>query len=69
MSHKCFISFKKEDAAYKDEIVKKLRREDVIVKSLDRWIDSESVRIILVTLQLQFLLLESIPQNWKAKMS
>ena len=69
MSHKCFISFKKEDATYKDEIVKKLRREDVIVKSLDRWIDSESVRIILVTLQLQFLLLESIPQNWKAKMS
>ena len=55
MSHKCFISFKKEDATYKDEIVKKLRREDVIVKSLDRWIDSEDDDYIMSQIRKDYL--------------
>lgn len=55
MSHKCFISFKKEDAIYKDEIVKKLRREDVIVKSLDRWIDSEDEGYIMSQIRKDYL--------------
>ena len=55
MSHKCFISFKKEDATYKDEIVKKLRWEDVIVKSLDRWIDSENDDYIMSQIRKDYL--------------
>ena len=47
MSHKCFISFKKEDKVYRDEILKKLGQEDVPVKFLDKWIDSEDSDYIL----------------------
>ena len=41
MGHKCFVSFKKEDDAYKDELVKLFDEEDIIDKTLDRVIESE----------------------------
>ena len=47
MSHKCFISFKKEDKYYRNKILYKLGQEDVPVKFLDRWIDSEDSDYIL----------------------
>lgn len=47
MSHKCFISFKKEDVLYKDAIVRLLKKEEVIVKSLDWWIDSDDDKYIM----------------------
>ena len=46
MSHNCFISFKKEDAYYKDEISKKLKEGQIQGKSLDKWIDSEDIDYI-----------------------
>lgn len=42
MSHRCFVSFKKEDAVYKDAIVAKLTVENIVGNALDRWIDSEN---------------------------
>ena len=55
MSHKCFISFKKEDKYYRDEILKKLGQEDVPVKFLDRWIDSEDADYILQEIRDNYL--------------
>ena len=43
MSHNCFISFKKEDSHYRDEIANKLDRKDIVGKSLDTWIDSDDI--------------------------
>lgn len=36
MGHKCFVSFKKEDNYYKEELVKLFSKEDIIDKTLDR---------------------------------
>lgn len=55
MRHKCFISFKKEDRFYRDEILKKLNQEDVPVKFLDRWIDSDDADYILQEIRDQYL--------------
>ena len=41
MGHKCFISYKKEDKDYKDNIIDLLDENQHIDKSLDRIIDSE----------------------------
>lgn len=38
--HKCFISYKKEDAAYKDYLVNTFGGENFVNKTLDRTIDS-----------------------------
>ena len=38
--HKCFISYKKEDAAYKDYLVDTFGGENFVNKTLDRTIDS-----------------------------
>lgn len=38
--HKCFISYKKEDAAYKDYLVDTFGGENFVIKTLDRTIDS-----------------------------
>lgn len=56
MSHRCFISFKKEDSFYKDEIEAALERENVIVRSLDRWIDSEDEDYIMQKIREEYLL-------------
>lgn len=55
MSHKCFISFKKEDIYYKDELIKILKKEDVIEKSLDRIIDSEEGDYIMKVIRENYL--------------
>ena len=39
--HKCFISFKKEDAVYRDYLVENLGGTNFVDKSLDRVINSE----------------------------
>ena len=41
MGHKCFISFKKEDQWYRDQIDKLLASSDVINKGLNRVINSD----------------------------
>ena len=56
MSHRCFISFKKEDARYKDLIALALKDEDVIVRSLDKWIDSENENYIMQVIRRDYLL-------------
>lgn len=55
MSHKCFISFKKEDQYYRDAIVFAMRKEDVVAKSLDKWIDSEDEDYIMQTIRKEYL--------------
>lgn len=55
MSHKCFISFKKEDKFYRDKILEKLGQKDVSVKFLDRWIDSEDSDYILQEIRDSYL--------------
>jgi len=46
MTHKCFISFKKEDARYK-EAIQNLPNIDIVDKSLDEWIDSHDEDYIM----------------------
>lgn len=55
MSHNCFISFKKEDADYKDKISKKLKEGQVLGKSLDKWIDSEDIDYIMQVIREQYM--------------
>lgn len=55
MSHKCFISFKKEDIEYKDELIKTLKEENVIEKSLDKTIDSEDGDYIMQKIREDYL--------------
>lgn len=55
MSHNCFISFKKEDESYRDEIVKKLNRESIVGKSLDRWIDSDDIDFVMQTIRSEYM--------------
>ena len=47
MAHRCFISFKKEDVFYKDELVKILKGVDIPVNVLDKVIDSEDIDYVL----------------------
>ena len=41
MAHKCFISYKKEDKYYREEIDKLFNERDVINKGLDKVINSD----------------------------
>lgn len=47
MSHRCFISFKKEDEVYKDRIIAKLGKERIVGKALDRPINSENLEYVM----------------------
>ena len=47
MSHRCFISFKKEDVYYKDLIANKLKDICVPYNVLDKWIDSENIDYVI----------------------
>lgn len=53
MGHKCFISFKAEDIAYKNEIQK--LKIDMIDKSLDHWIDSLDEDYIMEKIKKEYL--------------
>lgn len=55
MSHNCFISFKKEDEYYKDEIVKKLQEGQIQGKSLDKWIDSEDIDYVMQIIRNEYM--------------
>ena len=55
MSHNCFISFKKEDEYYKDEIIKRLQEGQIQGKSLDRWIDSEDIDYIMQVIRSEYM--------------
>ena len=47
MSHQCFISFKKEDTVYRDEIADLLGEENITAKSLDEEIDSDNIDYVM----------------------
>lgn len=55
MGHKCFISFKKEDQRYRDQIDKLFASSDLINKGLDRVIDSEDGEYIMKTIRQDYL--------------
>lgn len=55
MSHKCFISYKKEDVSYKDALLKLLEQEDVVGKALDREIESTDADYILQVIRDEYL--------------
>lgn len=55
MSHRCFISFKKEDEYYKRKIKEKLGAEKITGKALDRWIDSESIDYVMQVIRKEYL--------------
>lgn len=55
MFHKCFISFKKEDIYYKNEIMKKLNDDQVQGKSLVKWIDSEDIDYVMQVIRSQYM--------------
>lgn len=55
MSHNCFISFKKEDYKYKDDIIKKLGKERILGKALDKWIDSEDIDYIMQVIREEYM--------------
>lgn len=55
MGHKCFISYKKENQVYRDDMVDLFEESDVIDKSLDRVIDSENDDYIMQTIRNDYL--------------
>ena len=54
MKHKCYISFKKEDEYYKEEIQKKLQK-DIIDKSLNEPIQSDNPDYIMQKIRKEYL--------------
>lgn len=56
MGHKCFISFKKEDQAYRDQIDRLFASSDLINKGLDRVIDSDDGEYIMKTIRQDYLM-------------
>ena len=55
MGHKCFISYKKEDLSYKNELVALFEEADVIDKTLDRVIDSNDGDYIMQVIRTNYL--------------
>lgn len=55
MSHNCFISFKKEDEYYKNQILKKLGNERIRGKALDKWIDSEDIDYVMKVIREEYM--------------
>ena len=55
MSHNCFISFKKEDEYYKNEILRKLGNERIKGKALDKWIDSEDIDYVMKVIREEYM--------------
>ena len=53
--HKCFISYKKEDFAYKDYLVDNLGGENLIDKALDRTIESEDGDYVMKVIREDYL--------------
>lgn len=55
MGHKCFISYKKEDIDFKNQLSKIIEKNDIIDKSLDRIIDSYNGDYIMQTIRENYL--------------
>ena len=55
MSHRCFISFKKEDIDYKNSIINKLGKERIKGKALDEWIDSEDIDYVMRVIREKYM--------------
>ena len=55
MSHKCFISFKKEDYDYKDKILTKLGSERILGRALDKWIDSQDIDYVMQVIRTEYM--------------
>ena len=55
MGHKCFVSYKKEDDDYKDELVKLFDEKDIIDKTLDRVIESDDGDYIMQVIRDDYL--------------
>lgn len=55
MGHKCFISFKKEDQWYRDQMDILFTKSDLINKGLDRVIDSSDGEYIMKTIRQDYL--------------
>lgn len=55
MGHKCFISYKKEDTAYRDALLKLFSSSDVINKSLDRTINSDNGDYVMQVIRQDYL--------------
>jgi hypothetical protein len=55
MPHACFVSFKKEDTTWKENIVNKLGSERILGKSLDRWIDSDDLDYVMQIIRDEYM--------------
>ena len=55
MHHNCFISYKKEDNFYKEEIVEKLGYERILGKALDKWIDSDDIDYVMSVIRKEYM--------------
>lgn len=55
MSHKCFISFKKEDIRYKNFLLNILKKEDIVGKALNKVIDSVNSDYIMQKIREEYL--------------
>ena len=55
MSHNCFISFKKEDLKYKNNILARLGGERIKGKALDKWINSEDIDYIMQVIRNEYM--------------
>lgn len=55
MSHKCFISFKKEDILYKETLLLILKEEDIVGKALNEVINSSNSDYILQKIRDDYL--------------
>lgn len=53
--HNCFISFKKEDYLYKNNILNKLGEERIQGRALDEWIDSEDIDYIMEKIRREYM--------------
>ena len=55
MSHKCFISFKKEDQKYKDNILTVMGDDHITGKALDKTIDSDDIDYVMQTIRNDYM--------------
>lgn len=53
--HNCFISFKKEDKCYKDEILKLLKEEQIKGKALDKTIESDDIDYVMQVIRSEYM--------------
>ena len=55
MTHNCFISFKKEDRFYCDQIAQMLDNETITGKYLDEWIDSDDLDYVMQKIRNEYM--------------